>query len=313
MRASEYPVARFLRNAAVPEVNDHLGQWSVALSPALVKYQGGFLLWSAIVDRNRIVQANDASQILRWGTPGWVCILALLLFTLIDGLFSVLLGEKTILFLRIIESGKDSLGVAALVAGAGVPIGYLLYQIYFYIRWNWPFAAKGILFLHGRERDISETIVGVPIDRLSMSEIWRKEYIDSAGAFLDGRVADHKKAWYFLESLFLDYSSTSDAARLLYDRSRYLLDILHALGTGMFALICGGILYVAAILYLNWWGQIQNAWHLPLALSANLTLCIVLLWVFQANRDNTRAQIISLQNYLLRMMTAKSKLVADQE
>lgn len=202
------------------------------------------------LDKPRGLQSNDASQILRWGTPGWICILSLLLFSIVDQFIGVWLGEKPVLFMRILETGRDSLGAAILVAGAGVPIGYVLYQIYFYVRWNWWFAASGIWFLHGRVKDIIATINQIPIERLSMNSKWRKDFLQTSHAFSEGQVVDHKRAWYFLESLFIDYSSESEAARALYERSRYLLDILHALGTGMLASICGWLLYVAAAGYL---------------------------------------------------------------
>jgi hypothetical protein len=63
----------------------------------------------------------DARHVIRWGIPGWVFLLSILLYIFFD-------IPKYLVDLK----GKDGLsiiGLGAILAGSGVPIGYLIHQI----------------------------------------------------------------------------------------------------------------------------------------------------------------------------------------
>jgi hypothetical protein len=69
-----------------------------------------------------IIKMNfDSRHVIRWGIPGWVFLLSILLYIFFD-------TPKYLVDLK----GKDGLsiiGLGAMLAGSGVPIGYLIHQI----------------------------------------------------------------------------------------------------------------------------------------------------------------------------------------
>lgn len=79
-------------------------------------------------------QTFQTSQIFKWVIPGWIFIGLLLLLIKIDSLKT----ENNLLeFLKIVEYYDPiSTGFFLLLSTAGLPIGYLIYQIYYYLYWG---------------------------------------------------------------------------------------------------------------------------------------------------------------------------------
>ena len=51
---------------------------------------------------------------------------------------------------------------AILVAASGIPIGFSIYQFYFFLRWNSPFTREGLLspIIPGRKSDMEHSDKG---------------------------------------------------------------------------------------------------------------------------------------------------------
>lgn len=227
-------------------------------------------------------------------------------FTFVDALVVNTFEEKTTLFKVIIEFGKSlSPGVGSIVVGvgvvgAGVPVGFVLYQIYFFWRWIWgiPSAEKE------RIKDIRKTLEGIP-DKSKLS--WSREYLVSSKAFNEHLtdVIDkmYKEAWYCLEIILADFAAEDKKAKIMYERSLHLFDLFHALGTNMWAVIFGFVLYLLAKMY-----YLINSVPFQLdridifAIIVTLFLGWLLFMVFYSNWNNVRYHIISLHNYLLRKL-----------
>jgi|GEM_PF-4980391 len=74
---------------------------------------------------------NTEFQILRWGIPGWIYLATFLIFKLAAANFQLeILAAPFGPNLTVIA------GIAAFFAALGVPIGYILYQIYFCYKWT---------------------------------------------------------------------------------------------------------------------------------------------------------------------------------
>lgn len=84
------------------------------------------------------MKENDQSRFIRWGVPGWMMILSLLGFLIIDIMFTPE-SHRNALFMYLkdfyasttITTTIAAAFAALLVAAAGVPLGFFIYQIYF--------------------------------------------------------------------------------------------------------------------------------------------------------------------------------------
>jgi hypothetical protein len=74
---------------------------------------------------------NSEFQVLRWGIPGWIFIATFFVFKLAAVNFQI--EEITKPFGQ--NPGAIA-GIGALFVALGVPIGYVLYQIYFCLKWT---------------------------------------------------------------------------------------------------------------------------------------------------------------------------------
>ncbi|CAI8818118.1 DUF2721 domain-containing protein [Brevibacillus sp. IT-7CA2] len=92
---------------------------------------------------------NTEFQILRWGIPGWIFLATFLMFKLAAVNFQI-----EILIQPFNSNFAAIAGIAAFFAALGVPIGYVLYQMYFCYKWTFGgkrsyLAAKGVPGLEG--------------------------------------------------------------------------------------------------------------------------------------------------------------------
>jgi hypothetical protein len=86
----------------------------------------------------------DSNKFLRWGIPGWLIPVTMLIFIVLDALSA----NDSLMYETIsgIFEASDFIQIifaAVLVSGAGIPIGFIIYQIYYYLRWSSPFSGKG--------------------------------------------------------------------------------------------------------------------------------------------------------------------------
>jgi hypothetical protein len=92
---------------------------------------------------------NSEFQIIRWGIPGWISLLTYFSFKM------AVYDFKLSAFIKSFENPTALTGVAALFVALGVPLGYLIYQVYFWFKWKFGgrdayLAADGIPELENR-------------------------------------------------------------------------------------------------------------------------------------------------------------------
>lgn len=218
----------------------------------------------------------DLNKFVRWSIPGWISILSMLIFTTLD-IISSPPGSKIMMYpsltslLRTIGS-EDTLANIFTIAIIGFPLGFLIYQFYFFIRWNSPFSKNGLFspFIVGREIDLNRTLRKTPDSKIALYQSkWRLDWINNK-AFSQ----DHGFRWQYIESLFTEICQKYDTKYTgfkLYDRYRYLLEIMHILGASL-----GGV-YIGFFGYLIGKMRIEG---LPLTLyivAIAISLVILLL------------------------------------
>lgn len=123
---------------------------------------------------------NAARQTLRWAIPGWALFVFVFIFVgvrylVVNGVFS----GKVLTVSELIQEGSTAIlikehlfspGVVAAVAGAGLPVGFIIYQIYFWFYWRglsfmrtWP-EDRGAWILCGFETQPYEEMFGKALD-----------------------------------------------------------------------------------------------------------------------------------------------------
>lgn len=73
---------------------------------------------------------NSEFQIMRWGIPGWTFIMTVLLFKLAEDKY------KIVNLMNSFDNPAVVAGIAAFFVALGVPLGYVVYQVYYAIKWR---------------------------------------------------------------------------------------------------------------------------------------------------------------------------------
>lgn len=189
---------------------------------------------------------QDLTKLARWGIPGWLAVLTFCVFVLLDIYFNPstippLFDSIEVFFttFSFINSGYTALAVVI----AGVPVGFAIYQIYFFMRWCSPFSRDGLIppFHLGRMADIQRVTDGFTDDELSKGVPWRLACIQN-----ELFEKDHAFRWRYTELLFTEAAQYLDAivkSTLIHSRHRYLLEVMHTLGSSMIAVQFSFIAY----------------------------------------------------------------------
>ncbi len=135
---------------------------------------------------------------------------------------------------------------ALLAAIAGVPLGFCIYQAYFWLRWNSPVSRDGFLppLVVGREEDLDRTTRDLAPDDLTRGAAWRERWVSHKLY-----KTDHGWRWRYLENLFTEaaqYIDTDLAGLSIYARHRTLLDLMHTLGASLAGIYLGYLAYLLA-------------------------------------------------------------------
>ncbi|RMH31206.1 MAG: hypothetical protein D6690_16995 [Nitrospirae bacterium] len=236
---------------------------------------------------------EDLTKLARWVVPGWVALLSFCVFVIIDVAVSsstpgpYIFPSLSALITNLTAMDKV-IGVLAtiLIAASGVPIGFMIYQVYFFLRWNSPYSRDGLLALiPGRMRDIDLALLDLTADDITLKEKWRQRWVEHP-LFR----TDHRFKWRYVELLFTEgtqYLDRAGASVGLYARHRYLHEIVHTLGASIGAVYFGFAGYMILV-------YDKKEVYLP-AYAAITTLCIGIL-VYLMDRENRyrEEQLINL-------------------
>jgi hypothetical protein len=199
------------------------------------------------------------SQFVRWGIPGWTMAVSFLTFVLID---YVSANDDRMYLVINSAFGKEgvwSIVLAGfLIAGAGIPLGYLIYQIYFYLRWVSPVSKNGFLppLLTGRMQEMQASLRDINILDLDFGQEWRRQFI------LETK--DHRAIWYYISAMLSEALLTLDHDDVLHKHLSYLKETLHSLGASNLGF---GLGYVAYLIM---------KWKMGQATLATLVLLVIL-------------------------------------
>jgi hypothetical protein len=179
------------------------------------------------------------SQYVRWGIPGWTLFIAFFLFSFIDSDPTIF---KTITSLFVINDKGESFWVilfaGVLTAGAGIPIGYIIYQIYFYLRWVSPISRNGFLppAINGRMVEMEDSLRDIDKDKLGFNKTWRNSIINET--------SDHRTFWYYISPLLHETIVEIDKNDVYSKHLNYLKEAMHSLGANSLGMLFGYTFYI---------------------------------------------------------------------
>ena len=140
---------------------------------------------------------------------------------------------------------------AILIIAAGVPLGFVVYQAYFFLRWNSPASRDGLSgLMAGRSRDLVRMTNGIPAQKLWRGPRWRRKWVES-----EYYKKDHKDKWRYIEMLFTEASQLIDSKFTgvsFYQRHRYLHEVMHTIGASI------GAIYIAFASYIFYMGIVEG-------------------------------------------------------
>jgi hypothetical protein len=194
---------------------------------------------------------DDLTKLARWIVPGWLTFLTFLGFIVMDILVTMP-GDKTLFSQATLEylkslfspdniSSSQTLLTVVVGVAAGVPVGFVVYQLYFFLRWNSPFSRDGLLSLiPGRRKDLQKSVQYLK-NELALRKKWRSEIINHPLY-----KTDHSFQYRYIESFFIEACQFLDKGTdvSVFSRHRYLHEVVHTLGASI-----GGV-YVGFFGYL---------------------------------------------------------------
>lgn len=231
------------------------------------------------------MKESDLTKLGRWAIPGWIALLAFALFCILHISFSPD-GCRTNpcydFYIKISKSfdsivNKDAEWLSALlVVAAGVPLGFVVYQAYFYLRWNSPFSKKGLPgLMSGRQEDLQVILNGVGSLAKFDAGSWRRKWISNFKDKYD------KDLWRYTELLFMEAAQYVDSeypGASFYQRHRYLHEIVHTIGA------CIGAVYIGFLGYVLYLGM-QASGSPEKYLLFSVIALILFLWTLAIEKE----------------------------
>jgi hypothetical protein len=239
---------------------------------------------------------DSARQALRWSIPGFVFVLLVFLFDGIRSLFGIPSG----LWQAVAGDGRLLLGIAA----AGLPIGFMMYQIYFWVYWAFPFPA--ILRLgqpENRAWDVLKDVLSEIDLRGVVERQWHEAPDDSTRKVTLGpfsiRVKDrevmqkYRDNWQLADFLW-HRTIVQNKVDSLERKTIALSDVYHGLGTCRWSIVFAVAVHVSASVAagLRYLGN----WRLWLAFAANTGLAVLFFAAFHSARYDTLSALLQFKH-----------------
>ncbi len=206
---------------------------------------------------------DTARQVIRWALPGWVILFFLALFLSVNQLF---FGLDRLVFFQLISEMKDLLLELAAIA---VPLGFIMYQIYYWIYWYAPvpyIIGKFVFSPGDRGNEILSSVANHPrfpeLFESTVSQTNRSVYAKNRWYSLKNSevMSAYRTNWELSDSVWylaLSNKRFEQIVEPLEKRNQFLTDIYHSLGVSYTALVLAflGYLGITATITL---GEVQT-------------------------------------------------------
>lgn len=274
---------------------------------------------------------DSARQVIRWSMPGWVLLFGITVFQFI---------QNICVYRSVVDAMEHSAltrltpGAAAVVIGAGVPLGFLIFQLYYHAYDKWmpfslapedrggviirslPLNARTKLEEYEPEIDITEMcsqvenklviyLLGPGLPRL------KPEYRDSREHRRENKERYRKNRQVNFEAIrfYLALISTELESDNFKNEYTTLSDIYHAIGASRVALILSFLIYASYNLFVPTHRDallIRYGWPLMI----NLLIFGWAIAIFQSRRGRTSTACQAMLShtarwYALRTVTSE--------
>jgi len=251
---------------------------------------------------------DSAPQMLRWAIPGWLLIIFFLIFVMIRSTF-----DGSILT----WSNVDMLQELGLMAGSasvvGIPIGYLVYQLYWWMHWANPpghIVRRDAGYEILKDADIDfDVILGIPLEDTSkQTKILRFRWLPFLGLrYLKEKPPDiterYQRNWYLAEYAWYDTLTKNDI-EFLEQRAISLDDTYHSLGAARTSLIFafwGYVLYdftmTVSLVTNGRWLEYARLYMVPMLF--NFIIACIIFFMLSHVREDTMEALIALKRNVI--------------
>jgi hypothetical protein len=268
---------------------------------------------------------DTARQVIRWSIPGWIFLFMLALLQILTWLFE---GRSAAVVVQVLGPLLTP-GAVAMVVTAGIPLGFILYQIYY----SWYGTVLPFGFVNrDRGADILQALPTARRDALcsvneeapdlhEMAERFeiflfphplrrlRAEFRDSNGRKrFEAKVRDN---WDLIR-FWLQRIYVIDEAELLRTEIITLSDIYHGVGAARAALFlsCGAHLLLNIFVITH---AALPAWHLFAAVVFPYALAFWLFRVFERTRTSALSSLVSMLTLALKTFSVAPSTDADEK
>ncbi|HCM74983.1 MAG TPA: hypothetical protein DIS90_01280 [Cytophagales bacterium] len=257
---------------------------------------------------------DTSRQVLRWSIPGWVFLFVLVIFGLITlRTIGVIHFQEIITQLATQRYGVEG---AAILAASGIPLGFIIYQIYFYLYGNvLPFhfvnLDRGFSVLSNLPPSIQKQItkdIGVSLQDSEMTEEFRLPLLRTILNRLkkqyrnrNGKIEYEEKLrvnWEIIR-YYLIHISIHDKSTDVHREFTSLSDIFHSLGASRVAIflsymVCTAYIVIKALIDAN------SIWAKnPQSTLLGIIFITIIFWVINAILTENRSKaFISSQLFL---------------
>jgi hypothetical protein len=219
---------------------------------------------------------SNEFQIIRWGIPGWVFLITYFSFkmSLYDFKLSGFIGS--------FQNPTAITGIAAFFAAAGVPIGYIIYQVYFLFKWDLRFK---------KENPMYKAIEGIEELKSKMMNKTHEDWQTIERSF------DHYMS-VIANKKDINYKDIERRQQHYANRTSRV----HGLGASFTALILGGI--VSIVLE---YSRIFNTGKSVLLILGYAFVCMAVYANYRAQNINTFVQFNAIMKDILDAEEKKEK------
>jgi hypothetical protein len=238
---------------------------------------------------------TPARQVLRWTIPGWLFFLLLFVF---DGI-RVAFGASSPLWQII----KTNASLLLAISAAGLPTGFLIYQIYFWVYWSFPFPTVfGLGQPLDRARDILKDVLDIDFDRLAARDwdetpesatTWKAFGLVKIGV-KDPEIMTRYRDNWLLANFVWHKTVVDNGLEPLETTAQGYSDVYHSLGTARWSLVFASGLHICTAIA-NIWPQ-RSQLYLWAPLVVNLSLVYVLFRALTAARYDTLSTLLQFKH-----------------
>jgi hypothetical protein len=261
---------------------------------------------------------GGVSELLRYGIPGWLLIVFVGGFLGVRVLAEMHLAGAPLGIGQTISLHKDDItAVTVFVAAAGLPIGYVIYQLYWWLTEHGaPFIGlipldRGAAALHPVSVPFEE-LIGRPYkgpvparygpSRLGFLHWEPTSEIPTPEALV--WLQDNKTLAHFIFYLLLQ----KNKAEIIQQKAERLADAFHSLGAARVAVICAFVVYLLIELFTQAWGRQHFV-----AVVINLLIFIIFFRIFTTARENTLINLVLFQRDFIAYYWPRTDLGAPPE